>query len=329
MTTKHPKISVVIPTYNRCELLREALDSLDGQTLSADDFETIVIDDGSTDGTSEVCGSSGLSIPVRYVRQENSGSSAAKNLGLFLSRAPLVFFFDDDDVAAPEMLAEHINAHMVHAGERTAILGFTDWHESLEVTPVMDYLVNVGQFMFSYPSIREEDRLDWKNFWTGRISCKRAMLVNLEIFSPTMKRLEDVELGYRLQRHGLEVRFWPRAISFMNRPLTYRQFCARIENDGHWLQEFRERHPADEVVAYCTPPPPDDPGSLDRDLEKIAQAVDVMEALIGDSWRSASTQPLLTGLHALYRRGFFGHSYRGTIASAERASAVTGEMTAV
>lgn len=321
MNPLRPKISVVIPTFNRCDLLKDALDSLDGQTLPAEDFETIVVDDGSTDDTGEVCRSSGRSIPVRYIRQENAGSSAAKNLGLFLSTAPLVFFFDDDDVASASMLEEHIQAHARHQAERTAVLGFTDWHESLNLTPVMDYLVNVGQFMFSYPSITEEDRLDWKNFWTGRISCKRSMMVDLEIFSPTMKRLEDVEVGYRLQRHGLVVRYWPRAVSFMKRPLTYLQFCTRIENDGHSLRDFKARHPEDEVVAYCTPPTPDDVSSLDRDLEKIRLGVGHVESLLGDSWTSESNRSILTGLHGLYRRGFLGHSYRGAIASEAQGSA--------
>jgi len=138
-------------------------------------------------------------------------------------------------------------------------------------------------------------------------------MVDLEIFSPTMKRLEDVELGYRLQRHGLVVRYWPRAVSFMKRPLTYQQFCSRIENDGHSLRDFRARHPDDEVVAYSTPPMPEDTRSLDRDLEKIRAAVDQMESLLGDSWNSESNRPLLTGLHGLYRRGFLGHSFRGAI----------------
>src|SRR5436309_1290993 len=99
-------ISVVIPTYNRSGLLRRSLGSLAAQTLPRDAYEVVVVDDGSGDATAEVCREFAARCRLRYFRIANSGISAAKNLGVFASAAPLLLFFDDDDVATEGLLAE-------------------------------------------------------------------------------------------------------------------------------------------------------------------------------------------------------------------------------
>ncbi len=92
-----PFFSVIIPTYNRAKLLREALDSVLAQTCA--DFEIIVVDDGSTDETAERVAV--LAEKVRYYRQENQGPGAARNLGLKNARGRYVAFLDSDDLWFP------------------------------------------------------------------------------------------------------------------------------------------------------------------------------------------------------------------------------------
>ncbi len=89
--------SVVIPTFNRAALLREALASLAGQRFL--DFEAIVIDDGSEDDIESVTRACGL--PVQYFRQPNSGPGAARNLALRHARGRYVTFLDSDDIWFP------------------------------------------------------------------------------------------------------------------------------------------------------------------------------------------------------------------------------------
>ncbi|MGH9189512.1 MAG: glycosyltransferase family A protein, partial [Acidimicrobiales bacterium] len=97
-----PRISVVIPTRDRAGLLSAALESLAQQDLPEDAFEVIVVDDGSVDATPVVCAKHADPLRLRYQRIGPSGTSSAKNLGLFMSRGEIVLFFDDDDVAAPD-----------------------------------------------------------------------------------------------------------------------------------------------------------------------------------------------------------------------------------
>lgn len=98
-----PKVSVIIPTYNRCELLREALASVCAQTYQ--DFEVIVVDDGSNDDTAAVVQEFA---GVRYVWQPRRGVSAARNRGVTLSEGEWVAFLDSDDLWQPGKLDRQI-----------------------------------------------------------------------------------------------------------------------------------------------------------------------------------------------------------------------------
>jgi GT2 family glycosyltransferase len=99
-----PAISVVVPTYMRADLLARLLARLEAVSAPDGGFEVIVVDDGSTDGTADVVARSNL--PVRYVRQENSGPATARNRGWQLATAPIVAFTDDDCVPDDKWLVD-------------------------------------------------------------------------------------------------------------------------------------------------------------------------------------------------------------------------------
>jgi glycosyltransferase involved in cell wall biosynthesis len=96
-----PRVSVVIPTYNRAWSLTTALDSVLSQDFEA--FETIVVDDGSTDETPALLARYGAAL--RVIGQPNRGVSAARNAGIRAARAPLVALLDSDDYWLPGKLA--------------------------------------------------------------------------------------------------------------------------------------------------------------------------------------------------------------------------------
>jgi len=89
-----PKVSIVIPAYNSGPMLRDTLAGIRSQTT--DDFEIIVVDDGSTDDTADVATSTDPSI--RFYRQTNQGPAAARNRGVSLSRGEFIAFCDHDDI---------------------------------------------------------------------------------------------------------------------------------------------------------------------------------------------------------------------------------------
>ena len=105
-----PAVSVVIATYNRANFLAETIDSVLDQTFQ--DFELIVVDDGSTDDTANVLSTYGSRI--RYFRQSNRGPSAARNLGVQHALGPWIAIQDSDDLSAPnhlELLCGYVRNH--------------------------------------------------------------------------------------------------------------------------------------------------------------------------------------------------------------------------
>ncbi len=99
-----PEVSVIIPTFNRCAMLLEAIDSVHAQSIR--EFELIVVDDGSTDGSAEHL--KGLAKTDRIKRIEHRGPAAARNHGVALARAPLTAFLDSDDFWAPTKLERQL-----------------------------------------------------------------------------------------------------------------------------------------------------------------------------------------------------------------------------
>ena len=89
-----PKVSVIIPTYNRAHYICETIDSILAQTYR--DYEIIVVDDGSADNTRKVLQK--YDGKVRYFYQKNRGPSAARNFGISQSQGEYIAFLDDDDL---------------------------------------------------------------------------------------------------------------------------------------------------------------------------------------------------------------------------------------
>jgi glycosyltransferase involved in cell wall biosynthesis len=101
-----PNVSVCIPTYNREHLLKETLDSVFAQTYK--DFEVVIVDDGSTDGTKRMLEKSGYD--VRYYWQKNAGDAAARNKLIELASGKYISFLDSDDLLYPDALEKMVEA---------------------------------------------------------------------------------------------------------------------------------------------------------------------------------------------------------------------------
>jgi glycosyltransferase involved in cell wall biosynthesis len=100
-----PSVSIIIPTYNRQEYVQEAIDSVLAQTYT--DYEIIVVDDGSTDGTGEAL-QARYGSRIRYLWQENQGESVARNHGIELAQGEYIAFLDSDDLWLPSKLEQQV-----------------------------------------------------------------------------------------------------------------------------------------------------------------------------------------------------------------------------
>lgn len=112
-------LSVVIPTYNKAAYLELTLESFRYQTVSIQEFEIIVVDDGSTDHTSQVVSDYQKLLPIQYIRQNNSGRSVARNMGIEHAKSQLIVFVDDDMLLPSDFLKAH---HIAHRCQRNTVV---------------------------------------------------------------------------------------------------------------------------------------------------------------------------------------------------------------
>jgi glycosyltransferase involved in cell wall biosynthesis len=188
---EHPFVSVIIPTYNRRELVQGAVDSVLDQTYG--DYEIIVVDDGSQDGTGEIIAAC-YGDRVRYVYQENAGESAARNRGIALARGTLVALLDSDDIWLRDKLARQVpllerspQAGVVFC--QALLVDALD--RSLDVPPAGHDLV---------PDDLKLESLLFRNTITASTALiRRSALREVGGFDQTVRFGEDWELWLRLR----------------------------------------------------------------------------------------------------------------------------------
>jgi glycosyltransferase involved in cell wall biosynthesis len=233
-------LSVVIPTYNRAEMLVRVLDALFAQK-DAPEFETIVINDGSTDDTEQRIAGRG---EITFRTQPNSGPGRARNHGVSLARGTFVVFIGDDTVPEPHFLAEHARVHRATADDPlVACLGYTGWPPAERVTAFMDYINDYG-LQFGYKLIRDGEVVPFNFFYTSNISIARELLAT-HPFDTTFPAAawEDIELAYRLDALGMKIRYNAKAVTRHHHPMSVDSFAKRQYTVGKSGAIFYRKHP--------------------------------------------------------------------------------------
>lgn len=240
------KLSVVIPTYNRCAVLDLCLNALAAQSLPPAAYEVLLIDDGSTDETTEIitAAQKRLSIEIRAYRQQNRGPATARNVGIREAKGSTILFLGDDIIAHPELLTRHIAHHEYEPSIGCAVLGFTTWSREITVTPFMQYLERGPQF--NYGEIAQApDNVPLKHFYTSNVSIAREQLLAVGLFDEAFPYAaqEDVELGYRLEQTGVRMIFEPQAMAYHYHPTSFEAACRRNITVGRATVLLAQRIP--------------------------------------------------------------------------------------
>lgn len=243
-------LSVIIPTFNRAEVLRRLLNLLSVQTLPKSEFEVIVIDDGSQDDTPRLLAEFAESgqLQLRFESQKNAGQGPARNRGLELARGRLVLFLGDDMLPLPSCLLEHVRFHVLHPEPAAACLGFVRWHPDLRPSRFMRWLETSG-VQFRFHDLARGELTDFFRFYTANISLKREFL-GAERFDPRFRGWgwEDTELGYRLAKKGLRLIYWPEAVTEHLHQISDEDLERRQFSSGRNAVLFQRLHPAAPVL---------------------------------------------------------------------------------
>lgn len=209
-------LSVIVPTRNRRESLLRLLRSLRTQTLSADTFEVVLVDDGSTDGTSEAVQRLETEFPIRIVRGEGRGAAPARADGAEAAHGALLLFLDDDLSMDPGALAAHWNAHPRAPGEtdltpRAVIGPYYPIH-----TPTRDpfRILTRNWWEDTFADMaRPGHRASYRDVLSGNLSLPRETFFAVGGFDRRFVRMrcEDWELGVRLVKHRIPIVCCPEA----------------------------------------------------------------------------------------------------------------------
>jgi GT2 family glycosyltransferase/glycosyltransferase involved in cell wall biosynthesis len=243
------RVTVVVPTHNRKDKLLTCLDALGRQSVLPQEFEVVVIDDGSTDGTREALEARRYSFGLRYFRQEAAGPGSARNLAIERAAGELVLFLGDDIVADDRLIEEHLRAHAAHQDPGVAVLGHIDWPESMTPNAVMEYVCGDAMLQFAYSYIPTAPVLDHRFFYTSNISLKREFLVDAADagvrFDPGFHRaaFEDSEFALRLMPRGLRIVYAASARAAHDHWMDLDSFARREFGAGEMAVVFYRKHP--------------------------------------------------------------------------------------
>jgi glycosyltransferase involved in cell wall biosynthesis len=185
------RLAVIIPARNAAATLPRCLEALLAQI--SDDDEVIVVDDYSTDDTAEVAARFNVKVS-RLPR--HLGISAARNRGVELTEAPLLFFYDSDVVLAPGALARARDGMM--RPEVGALIGSYDDDPDAPTT--------VSRFKnLAHHHLHQRSHTEATSFWGGCGLIRRDLFVAAGGFDNDQRKIEDVELGYRLIARGVRI----------------------------------------------------------------------------------------------------------------------------
>ena len=237
-------LSVLVPTYARAALLPRVVAAWAAlaPSLAAElDYQLVVVDDGSPDGTAEVlselAGRYGDLITV--VRQANGGRAAARNAAIAAARGDLLLFSDDDMVPlSPDLLTRHLEAQAERPGAWVSHLQVPD---ECAVTPFQAYWRR--RLHGGTDALENGAELGFGGFWFASLSLPRELL-GLERFNESFRGYgwEEHEMGYRLYLAGVRARFLRGAYLAHHDPVTLEGTLRKYEAMGRAAWTFSRLH---------------------------------------------------------------------------------------
>jgi glycosyltransferase involved in cell wall biosynthesis/peptidoglycan/xylan/chitin deacetylase (PgdA/CDA1 family) len=238
--TPSPSLSVLIATHNRREMLARCLAALAAQTQDPAEFEVIVVDDGSTDGTPAALAQLSTPFELRTIEHAKAGKPVVLNAAIEAARGEVCLFIDDDVIASPQLVAEHLAAH--RREPRTLGIGVLVQREPGSHDPYAE--THARRWNERYEGLADRP-LDWTDCYGANFSAPRAALQQIGGFAVDLPAVEDLEIAFRLcEEAGCIPSFLPAATALHDDDKPGARSLAHEERYGHFCAEFARRHPA-------------------------------------------------------------------------------------
>ncbi|MFA6549431.1 MAG: glycosyltransferase [Candidatus Margulisiibacteriota bacterium] len=228
-------LSVVIGTYNQRAVLQKTLESLFNQTLSSQEYEIVLVDSFSDDGTDRMVETLKPTCRLNYLRTDNFGKSYARNIGIRAAKGEIIFLTDADMEADQGLLEKHAAAHKNTPGSI---------FEGLTINPNgKPYIQQI---------LKPDQPLKWSYFLTGNLSIAKESLLKVGLFDEKFRGYgwEDIELGYRLSKLGVKLFYLPSAINYHRHPVSQEGMQKRKYEMGKSAAYFYRKHPNFEIKMF-------------------------------------------------------------------------------
>ncbi len=257
-------VSIIVSTYNRRKTVLRTVAMLLSQEYPLAEYEVIVVDDGSVDGTTEALRQLASRSRLRVIEQENLGPSGARNAGAREASGELLIFVDDDMTCGPGLVRAHVAAHF----EQKGIVGLGAILVAPEHPPNLaaEYFgTGLGRVYLQHSDAPGDP---WpEGVWSfANTSIRREELMQAGGFDERFRMREDAELGVRLSAAGIQPRFVADAIAYQwcgksaadlvrdseafaeadflfmrtHPGKTPHEFVRRLEHEGNWKRRLRE-----------------------------------------------------------------------------------------
>jgi GT2 family glycosyltransferase len=228
-TPNSKQVSVIICTYNRKVMLKKCLDAIFLQDFPDYAYEVVVVIDGSTDGTELILQELSPPCQFKFIRQENTGLATARNNGSKEAEGEILLFLDDDIIAIPELITEHIKYHQ--AGHPLVV-------GNIPVYPVKysDYMIE-GTKAWAQDQFQKMEQenyeITFQDIYFANASIKRELFYELGGFDEQFRYygVEDRDFAYRLLKAGIKPMYNPRAIGYQIYLKDFNTYC----NNYYWV----------------------------------------------------------------------------------------------
>lgn len=215
-------VSVIIPSYNKKNRLQLVLQTLKQQDCGIENFEVIVVNDGSTDNTGDMVMffQNNTSLNLTQIHQPNKGRAAARNAGIKAAKGEILLFLDDDRFVRENFISEHLHLFLNRPDKNLVVLGkrmclfFSRFDEIFD--EIQQLLLNYPEEVFKrareehyywkkVKSVIEMPAISWMLFTTGNVSMGANLFEKVGLFNEGFQGwgYEDTELGYRLWKEGI------------------------------------------------------------------------------------------------------------------------------
>ncbi|MEA3339293.1 MAG: glycosyltransferase [Chloroflexota bacterium] len=235
-------ISIIVPVYNTEDTLDDCLVALETQTLPGEQYEIVVVDDGSTDGSADIA----RQHQVRLIQQPNAGPAAARNRGARAARGELLLFTDADCAPAPDWLER-----MMAPFRDPKVAGCKGVYRTRQ-TELVARFVQL-EYEGKYARMAHQERIDFVDTYSA--AYRRDIFLTNGGFDerfPTAS-VEDQEFSFRLARQGYRLVCVPQAVVYHRHDVTIGEYWRRKFGIGYWKALLLRWHPERAVRDSHTP----------------------------------------------------------------------------